>query len=128
MTLLTFVFILVLMLSRQHRFHGYGSLRFVYAHGQTVRSPLLAVRYTLNAKRQSYRCAVVIGKKTEKSAVKRNRIRRRIYEHFRQNDDKITQPYDIVVTVFTPIVGHLPAGELAQAINKLLNQAGIISA
>lgn len=115
------------MLARTHRFHGYGSLRFVYNNGQTLRSPLLSLRYHLNPKRQTYRCAVVISKKTEKSAVKRNRMRRRIYELIRQNDAKIAKPYDIVVTVFNPSVGQMPAPELAKAVNGLLDKSGVTS-
>jgi len=113
------------MLARIHRFHGYGSLNFVYARGQTMRTPMLSLRYSLNPKRQTYRCAVVVGKKIEKSAVGRNRMRRRIYELIRQNDAKIVEPYDIVVTVFNPTVGQMPATELAKAINGLLDQSGI---
>jgi ribonuclease P protein component len=60
------------MISRAHRFHGYNSLNFVYRNGQTVRGPLFAIKYTINPKRKSYRAAVVVSKKVNKSAVARN--------------------------------------------------------
>jgi len=115
------------MLTKAHRFHGRKSLRFVYAQGKTVRSSSLALRYMLNKHRQTYRVSVVVGKKTEKSAVIRNRIRRRIYELFRQNDAKIVEPYDIVITVFSSQISQLPSGELTKTLDELLALAGIIN-
>ena len=115
------------MLARTYRFHGYGSLRHVYKHGQTVRSSLLSVRYHENQRRSAYRAAIVISKKTEKSAVKRNRIRRRIYRILRLNDTKINKPYDIVITVFNANAAKIPTQELNKSITDLLNQAGITS-
>ena len=40
------------MLSAQHRFHGHGSLRYVYKNGQAVRSHLITVKYTSNPYRK----------------------------------------------------------------------------
>ncbi|MBI3337916.1 ribonuclease P protein component [Candidatus Saccharibacteria bacterium] len=88
------------MISRKHRFHGYGSLKYVYRHGQTVRGPLTSLKYTHNDRRQTYRLAIVVSKKVNKSAVTRNRIRRRLYEAVRQYESKIIEPYDLVITVF----------------------------
>jgi ribonuclease P protein component len=66
------------MIGRANRFHGYNSLRYVYKHGKTVRGPHMSLRFCPDAKRQDYRLAVVVSKKISKSAVARNRIRRRI--------------------------------------------------
>ncbi len=68
------------MIAKAHRFHGYGSLNFVYKNGKTERGPLFAVKSILNPKRSEYRMAVVVSRKVNKSAVARNRIRRRLYE------------------------------------------------
>lgn len=115
------------MINRAHRFHGYGSLNFVYKNGQTVRGPLFALKYVLNPKRKSYRLAVVVSKKVHKSAVGRNRIRRRIYEVVRQLQDEISQPYDIVITVFNDSLLNEPAEPLKDQVKKQLLHAGIIS-
>ncbi len=64
------------MISRKHRFHGYGSLKYVYKNGAAVRGPLFAIKFVENPKRDTYRLAVVISRKINKSAVARNRIRR----------------------------------------------------
>lgn len=114
------------MLAKTHRFHGHNSLNYVYRHGQTVRGPLTAVKYVRNDRRQTYRAAVVVSKKVHKSAVVRNRIRRRIYEQLRLLAPQITQPYDIVVTVFHDTVATMPATELATLVRAQLHQAGVI--
>jgi ribonuclease P protein component len=112
------------MISRTHRFHGHGSLRYVYQNGQTVRGPLCSLKYVRNERRKSYRLAVVVSKKVHKSAVKRNRIRRRLYEAIRLNAVGIPA-YDMVITVFHEQVGEMPAEELVKMVKAQLRQAGI---
>lgn len=114
------------MISRAHRFHGYGSLRHVYRTGKTVRGPLCALKYGENPRRQSYRLAVVVSKKVAKSAVLRNRIRRRIYEAVRLLEDRINNPYDLVITVFHEQMAVIDNDELRQIIKAQLKQAGVI--
>lgn len=112
------------MIGRANRFHGYGSLRYVYKHGKTVRGQMLSLRYCPNDKRQDYRLAVVVSKKIHKSAVARNRMRRRIYEEIRKQLLP-GQPFDLVVTVFQVSVKEVPATELSQQITSLLEQADL---
>ena len=114
------------MIGRSHRFHGYGSLRYTYQHGQTVRGPLCSLRYVQNDRRKTYRLSVVVSKKVSKSAVVRNRIRRRLYEAMRQHEGDIQKPYDMVVTVFSEQVAELPADEVTRLVRAQLKQAKII--
>lgn len=114
------------MISRAHRFHGHGSLRYVYQQGQTVRGPLTALKFVENSRRTEYRLAVVVSKKISKSAVKRNRARRRLYEAVRSHEAQITKPYDMVMTVFHEQLTTLPADELARLVRAQLRQAGVI--
>lgn len=67
------------MIARRYRFHGYNALRFVYKQGRTVRGNGCMMRYVPNPRQTNHRIAVVVGKKVSKSAVIRNRIRRRLY-------------------------------------------------
>ena len=115
------------MIGRAHRFHGHGSLRYVYQHGKTVRGPLTALKFIQNSRRQTYRVAVVVSKKVSKSAVVRNRIRRRLYEQVRLNEPLITARYDVVVTVFHEQVATLPADQLERLVRAQLREAGIIA-
>ena len=114
------------MISKKHRFHGYGSLRYTYSHGSNVRGPLCAIKYTINNKRKTYRLAVVVSKKVNKSAVVRNRIRRRIYEALRLVEDQITEPYDMVITVFHERIAEIEHEELKRLVRAQLKQASII--
>lgn len=114
------------MLRRTHRFHGYNSLNHVYRHGATVRATDMSLRYVHNQRRTAYRAAVVVGKKVHKSAVVRNRIRRRIFEQLRLALGELNQPYDIVITVHADKVAAMPIDQLEQTTRQLLTQAGIL--
>lgn len=110
------------MIGRANRFHGYGGLRYVYRNGRVVRGPVLSMRISKNPRRSAYRLAVVVSKKVHKSAVVRNRIRRRIYELFRIHQDKINGPYDIVCTVFSESVATMENQPLEAMILEQLAQ------
>lgn len=114
------------MINRIHRFHGHNSLRYVYQNGQTVRSSQMALKYVLNTRRTQYRLAIVISKKVTKSAVKRNKLRRRIYEQVRLREAEIKKPYDLVITVFHDQLLEIKSTELQRLIDSQLRQAGII--
>lgn len=114
------------MISREHRFAGRASLKFVYKTGRVVKGPFFSIRYIVNSRRQSYRAAVVVSRKISKSAVKRNRIRRRIYGVIGNLEKQIASPYDIVVTVFNEKIDELEPAELASQINSQLISAGIL--
>lgn len=114
------------MIAKAHRFHGYGSLKHLYRHGAVVRGPLTALKYQQNPRRKTYRVAVVVSKKVHKSAVVRNRIRRRLFEIVRHYESRITEPYDIVITVFHDSITTLPHEELDTMIRTQLSQAKII--
>jgi ribonuclease P protein component len=59
-----------------------------------------------------------------KNAVKRNRIRRRLYEAVRLQALDIPA-YDMVLTVFHEQVADMPATDLTKMIRAQLRQAGI---
>ena len=114
------------MLAKSHRFHGLNSLNFVYRYGKTYRGPAFAVKCALNQRRKSYRVAVVVSRKVNKSAVARNRIRRRLYEAIRLLPSEIAQPYDIVINVFNDSIIDQPFGALQAQLNKQLHEAGVL--
>lgn len=114
------------MISRSHRFHGYGGLRRVYQGGRTARGPLFGVKVLANSRRRGYRAAVVVSRKVNKSAVARNRMRRRLYEATRALAGQLDEPYDIVITVFNDGVLEAPMTELAGQLKKQLRQSGAL--
>ncbi len=115
------------MISRKNRFHGYGSLKFVYRNGKTVRGPLFATKSQPNPKRSGYRFAVVVSRKVHKSAVKRNLMRRRLFEAMQSLASDVNQPYDIVLTVFSDDVLEEPYTKLVKQLKKQLIEAGILA-
>lgn len=114
------------MLGRKNRFHGYNSVLPVYRQAQTVRADGCSLHYRLNPRRKSYRLAVVVSKKVAKSAVQRNRIRRRVYEVVRASLH-IEQPYDLIVTVFDADFATQPADKVTKTIINLFTKAGVSS-
>jgi len=122
------------MIGRANRFHGYNALRHVYGRGQTVRGTHISLKYTANPRRSSstssslssFRAAVVVSRKVHKSAVVRNRIRRRIYEIIRGQAGAFDQPYDLVFTIFSDQLAELPAHELRQQVESQLERASIL--
>lgn len=111
------------MIAKLYRFHGYGSLRGVYQRGQMVRSPLISLKFEKRDPKHSYRLAVVVSKKVHKSAVVRNRIRRRVYEIVRQYGADKLEGLDLVFTVFSEEVAETNQDQLIKTINDLLSKA-----
>jgi ribonuclease P protein component len=114
------------MIDRTHRFQGHGSLRFVYQRGKVVRGPYSALKYICNQRRTTYRAAVVVSRKVHKSAVVRNRIRRRVYEIIRAHEPAIRQPYDLVFTIYNDQMATMPAAEVWNAIAFQLKKAEVL--
>lgn len=110
-----------------NRFHGHSSLNYVYKNGQAVRNHLVTIKYVPNTHRKQPRVAVVISKKTLKSAVRRNRIRRRVYEHVRLKLPDLKAVYDIAIIVTSSDLINLSHSEMSQQIDQLFDQAKIIS-
>jgi ribonuclease P protein component len=116
------------MIGRTYRFHGRGAIQRLYKAGKSVRSGSLALRYAPNPRRNSYRLAVVVSRKVSKSAVVRNRIRRRLYENVRILSADFIAPYDLVLVVYEEKVATLPADQLQGELEKLLQKAKLTSA
>lgn len=116
------------MLSRSHRFHGYGSVRAVYRQGKAVRGQHIGVKCVQNGRKRTYQVAVVVSKKVHKSAVVRNRIRRRIYEAVRTSEVPIADGTDIVFTVFSDRVAEMEPAKLRAAVDDLLQKVAAATA
>src|SRR4051812_31064419 len=100
------------MLNRRHRFHGYGSLKPVYQKGKTLRGQMINLKFNRRNPANLYRVAVVVSRKVSKSAVVRNRIRRRIYEAVRRNEMTLSPGTDLVFTVFSDQAAETEAAKL----------------
>lgn len=111
------------MIPFNNRFHGHSSLNYVYRNGQVIRSRFATLKFSPNTKRSKSRLAVVVGKKVIKSAVARNRIRRRAYEYLRLKMPEFSQNYDLIIIVSSSELMTMPADEFANQMDQLMNQA-----
>jgi ribonuclease P protein component len=112
------------MLGRKNRFHGYNSVLPAYKQSQVVRADGSSLHYKVNPRRKDYRIAVVVSKKVSKSAVQRNRIRRRVYEVVRESC-KVNQPLDLIVTIFSEDFASMPHEKLQKNITDLFTKSHI---
>ncbi len=113
------------MLNTAHRFHGFNALNFAHKQGKVIRGSEINLKYTLNQRRSTYRVAVVVSKKVSKSAVVRNRIRRRVYEAARLHLSGMQQPYDFIFMVYSADVAAMDFDQLQQAVKSQLDKASM---
>jgi ribonuclease P protein component len=113
------------MLQHRFRFHGHGSLRYLYQHGKVFRSTGLQLRCSVNERRVHNRCTIIVSRKVLKAAPKRNRVRRRLYEFLRVHWQYIPAAHDIAITVYDASLNDMPAAELHQQLVELLQKAGL---
>jgi ribonuclease P protein component len=111
------------MVTSRHRFQGRNSLSAAYRRGTVVRGQSLQLRVLKNQS-ASYRLAVVVSKKVHKSAVVRNRIRRRLYEIARLRLSE-TNRDDLIISVFDMRLATMPAADLQKTVVKLFERANL---
>ncbi len=114
------------MISKLNRFHTQGALHHTYAQGATVRLSDISLKYAANTRSSAFRVAVVVSKKVTKSAVKRNRIRRRIYEIIRRHATHIKPSHDLIFTVYKEEILAQSPGELEETIHSCLKRADLL--
>ncbi|MDR1196694.1 MAG: ribonuclease P protein component [Candidatus Nomurabacteria bacterium] len=113
------------MISKKYRFHGYGSLNYLHRNGAAVRGKGMAAKFAPNVRRDLPRFAVVVSKKVLKSAVKRNRLRRRIFEIVRHYIRPDSPSIDVMITVFTPELLDVEHQKLKTDVEALLKLSGL---
>ena len=113
------------MIAAKYRFHGHGSLNYLFRNGQTARNSRVLVRCVGNKRRETSRVAVIVSKKIAKSAVIRNRIRRRIYEVIRRHWDNIGPQTDFAVTALGADLAVIDADQVTEAVVDALHRAGV---
>ena len=113
------------MLSKKYRFHSRGGVRYTYQNGKSIRGSRISLVFAENA-RGKQRFAVVVSKKVLKSAVGRNRIRRRVYEAIRLEQAKIGKPVDCIFNVYNREVATMEFSELRNLVSSLLKEAEIV--
>ena len=112
------------MLKKKYRFHSRGGVKYVYQKGKTVRAPKASLVFCENT-RGFTRIAVVVSKKVTKTAVKRNLIRRRVYEVLRRNMEYIPKGRDYIFVIFGADVATMDFMELEKILGKLVEESKV---
>lgn len=110
------------MLAKKYRFHSRGGVRFTYQKGKTIRTPKMSLVHNENS-RGHQRFAVVISKKVIKSAVGRNRVRRRVYEAIRMNLPYFKDAKDCIFVIYSREIHDMDFDQLIKLIRDLLDQS-----
>jgi ribonuclease P protein component len=112
------------MLAKKYRFHSRGGVRFTYQKGKTIRTPKMSLVHNENS-RGNQRFAVVISKKVIKSAVGRNRVRRRVYEAIREELQNYHEKKDCIFVIYSKEIKDIDFSKLQEIIRNLLEQSKI---
>lgn len=96
----------------------------MYQKGKTVRKAQMSLVFVKNT-RGFTRVGVVVSKKVAKSAVERNRIRRRVYEIVRVNFDLVPKKTDYLFVVYSKEVLKMPFRELEKLMGELVAEAKV---
>lgn len=112
------------MLAKKYRFHSRGGVKYVYQKGKTIRKPKVSLVFCDNTKGFT-RVAVVVSKKVSKTAVSRNRIRRRVYEAIRTNFEYLPLKRDYIFVVYSADVLRMPYNELVKTLGELVQDSKV---
>lgn len=107
------------MIKKRYRFHSRGGVKYTYKNGKTIRTPKISLVYAKNT-RNHQRFAVVISKKVVKTAVGRNRARRRLYEAIRAELPDFTAHYDCIFVLYSSDFLTMPFSEIQAIVRSLL--------
>lgn len=85
----------------------------------------MTIKYSHNPRRKHSRFSVIVSKKVLKSAVGRNRIRRRLYELLRHQLDEIKDSHDIACIVTSRELRQMDSTELQAIVTAIIKDAGL---
>ncbi len=112
-------------MKRAWRLKSEADVQLVWQQGGTWAHPLVILRARPNGLAQS-RVAFVVSKKVGK-AVARNRVKRLMREALRQQFERITPGYDIVVIGRGAVI-HSGLSDISAAIQQVLQRAKLMQA
>lgn len=113
------------MIPKSLRFHGHGSLRYVYKNADNFHTRLFTLKVSKHPYRSRPRMAVIVSKRVHKSAVGRNLIRRRVYEILRNELPAIQEPRDIAIIVTSGEALHASHDEMNTMVHDAFKKAGL---
>jgi ribonuclease P protein component len=109
------------VLAQKNRIHGRRTFVVTLKKGRVVRGQYFNINYSDNNAGR-LKAAVVVSKKISKSAVVRNRLRRRLYEILRKNFLTKLGNKNLIIIVFNPDIVNLKSAELENLISNLISK------
>ncbi|MGB4800971.1 MAG: ribonuclease P protein component [Candidatus Saccharimonadales bacterium] len=106
------------MLTKKHRFSSRRAIQRLYASSTVVRLGTMTARVK-RAQSGHGKVGVVVSKKVHKSAVVRNRIRRRLYEALRTKHEGVVENYELLITVYDARLAVAPAKIVSSEVANL---------
>lgn len=112
------------MLPQENRLRKTRDFDAVFKKGRFFGTKFLIFKYMANGLLET-RVGFVVGTKVSKSAVKRNRLKRRLREIFRLNLDKIKPGFDISV-ITRPGAADMEYGDLEKDVIFALKKVSLL--
>jgi len=111
------------MLLKTQRLQKDSEIKEVLRNGKNAASSNLTIKWLSN-KTKKTKLALVVSKKIDKRAAKRNQIRRILREHLRQN--YLLKPGNNIVIITRQGLVNLDSKQLRQELDKTLSKSKII--
>jgi ribonuclease P protein component len=105
------------MLASRHRFHGRKNVQALLRSSKRIKIDGLDLRFIIKTN-QPTRLAVVVSKKIFKSAVKRNRIRRRLFAMYARSLDKLPSGLQLIIFVRDPELLKVSSETIAKLVEN----------
>ncbi len=109
-------------LPRKYCLSSKSEIEGVFKKGKYLNSELFSIKFSPNSTNFS-RLAVIVGKKSSKKSVLRNRIKRLVSEIIRLNYSRIKPGYNIVLIVKSRAINE-EYRDLKEALVKRLSEIG----
>lgn len=109
------------MLAKKYRFHSRGGVKYTYRNGHSIRTTKVTLVYAPNTHHKQRFC-VVVSKKILKTAVGRNRIRRRVYEAIRLELPQFHVNQDSILIINSRDFATMSFEELRKIVHHLLQK------
>lgn len=113
------------MLPKQHRLTRRKDFDNLFKKGRSVGNKFLALKYK-KMEEGPVRVGFVVSNKTEKSAVKRNRVKRQAREILKDSISTIKDSHDLAFVFKKPFL-ELDFSKKEELINNLLKEARLFS-
>lgn len=113
------------MLAKKHRLTGRSVLEEVKKEGSLYQADSFGILVRKGVEIRPSRFAFIVSTKISKTAVDRNKVKRRLREAVKQNIEKIVKGYDVVFLA-KKMTLERSIKEIAGEVEKVFKESGLI--